>query len=1038
MMQRIPSFSVILCFVVLSIVGLFSLPMQKVQYEPTVHSKSMSIGFSWPGVSPLMLEREVTSVIEGLVASLPGVENITSYSGKGGGNVYFDLKKNADPEMVRFELSTMLRRYADKLPEGVSHPYISGSSAGGQEKPILSYTVIADLPSQMIAQFTEERLISKISLIEGVHNVKLTGVNRYFRRIVFDPERLEVLGVDVRDVENVIATALGEDRIVGAKDGKGVLLAMDTDISSLPDMPVRKVGDRILRLSDIAEITFEEKEPDSYFRINGNNTINMTVYAGQNVNVIALADRVKDVVKCESSSFPETYTVSVAMDDSVELRHELKKIYIRTGLSLLILLLFVFVSSGSLKYLFVIFTALAVNLMTALFFYAIFGIHIQIYSLAGITVSFGIMIDASIIMVSHYCYYRNRKAFHAILAAQLTTIGALCVVFLLPEGIRMRLSDFAAVVIVNLSVSLLVAVLLIPALSDAVGLQENRKSVSIRQRRRTVRFNACYEKYIVKGKRFGWLAILLVILSFGLPVSKLPKSVGKEPYGVWERAYNFVFGSEFFQNKLKEPLNKVLGGSLRLFLERTDMYFGREQSRPSIVIYAILPDGCTVGQMNEVVRGMEEYLSGYMDYIEKFETRISSASDAVIKVEFPEEAVSTGYPFMIKQNVISKALQLGGASWRIYGLDKNVFSNTVYGVYRSDGISISGYNLDRLYEYARATVAHLSDNPRFSSPIISASPYNNSQISEIFMDFDFERMADIGVSPEIAFGKINRMSYSGAVGSYYDERGSKIPVVIESSRRKGYDVWNLANEYISDGDSQFKFSGFGTMSKRDAASWIYKKDQQYTLMIRYDFIGSSKAADNMRNKEIERLNEEVLPVGYKAFSDNSGFFWGDESLPVVWLLILVVSIIFLITGVMFESLRIPLAVIGLIPASFVGLFLTFALFKIPFDIGGMASMVMLTGLVVNAAFYLLNEYHRQLSRHGMTSVKAYIRAFNHKIVPISLTVLSTFLGLVPFLMDGASESFWFPFAIGTMGGLLFSLPALMLLFPMWLKFSKIR
>lgn len=1035
MKRSLPAFSVILSFVVLSIVGILSLPGLNIQYEPSVHEKSMSVSWSWEGASPFIMEREVTSVIEGLVASLDNVQKINSYSGKGRGYVSFELKKHADPEMVRFELSSMLRRYADKLPDGVSMPQISGSAMGTQNRPIMTYTIIADLPSYMIAMFAEEHIVPEISRMEGVRNVSVTGVNRYQQTLVFDPDKLSALGLTVNDISSVVNAALEDDRIAGTLDGTGVHLTMKADVSSLMSLPVRRIQDRIYYLSDVAQMRFEEKEPDSYFRINGKNTVNLTVYAGEEVNVLRLADNIRQTVQAMSVSFPETYTLDLVRDDSKELRSELRKIYIRTGLSLLILLLFVLITSRSFRYLLVIASALTANLLIAVFFYAVLGVTVQIYSLAGITVSFGIMIDASIIMVSHYCYYRNRKAFHSILAAQLTTIGALSVVFLLPEALKARLSDFAAVIIINLAISLLISVLFIPALSDTVGLKNAISSPSFKRRRRTVRFNGWYERYILKGRRWSWATVLLLVLAFGLPVSKLPDSAGKEPFGFWERTYNSTLGSEFFKNRLKDPLNKVLGGSMWLFSERGRAEY-RGGSNTAITIRAMLPDGCTVSQMNEVIADMEAYLSGYLGQVESFETSISSASDASITVKFPEDVEVTSFPMLLKSKIISKAIQLGGASWSVYGVDNNPFSNHVSYGYKSESFSISGYNLDRLYEYAGASIEHLSSNPRVKAPVISARQWYTGTISEIFMDFDAGRLADMGFSPQYVFGKIGTMLYSGTAGSYYDDMGYKIPVVLESSRKNDYETWGMENEYISGDDGTFKFGSFGTISKREAASSIYKTDQQYTLTVAYEFVGNHKLASKVQKDEIARLNKTVLPVGYKAYSASGWWFSEAETAKVVGLLLLVVAIIFFITGVMFESLRIPFAVIGLIPVAFTGVFLTFALLRIPFNMGCMAAMVMLSGLVVNASFYLLNEYRGQISRPGMTPVRAYIRAFNHKIVPILLTLLSTFLGLLPFLMDGKDDEFWFSFATGTMSGLLFSIPAIIFLFPLWIKFAS--
>jgi multidrug efflux pump subunit AcrB len=81
--------------------------------------------------------------------------------------------------------------------------------------------------------------------------------------------------------------------------------------------------------------------------------------------------------------------------------------------------------------------------------------------------------------------------------------------------------------------------------------------------------------------------------------------------------------------------------------------------------------------------------------------------------------------------------------------------------------------------------------------------------------------------------------------------------------------------------------------------------------------------------------------------------------------------------------------------------------------------------VVNAGIYLMNEYN--------TNGHRYLKAYNHKIIPIFLTVFSTILGLIPFLIDGPEEQFWFSFAVGSISGLTFSIIVLPLLLPPLLK-----
>jgi multidrug efflux pump subunit AcrB len=132
-----------------------------------------------------------------------------------------------------------------------------------------------------------------------------------------------------------------------------------------------------------------------------------------------------------------------------------------------------------------------------------------------------------------------------------------------------------------------------------------------------------------------------------------------------------------------------------------------------------------------------------------------------------------------------------------------------------------------------------------------------------------------------------------------------------------------------------------------------------------------------------------------------------------------------------------MAVIVLIPISFIGVFLTFYLFGFNFDQGGFASFILLSGLVVNAAIYIINDFNNLTNRMNKpVSIRTYLKAFNQKIVAITLTILSTVLGLIPFVLGGQKEVFWFAFAVGAMGGLIFSMVAIILYLPLLLRLEK--
>ena len=106
---KIPSFSVLLIFAVLITVGAALIPSLNLQYLPREKQQTMSIYFSWQNASARVIESEVTSKIEGYISSIKGIKDIVSLSRKGSGTITLYLKKNADIDAVRFEVSSAIR-----------------------------------------------------------------------------------------------------------------------------------------------------------------------------------------------------------------------------------------------------------------------------------------------------------------------------------------------------------------------------------------------------------------------------------------------------------------------------------------------------------------------------------------------------------------------------------------------------------------------------------------------------------------------------------------------------------------------------------------------------------------------------------------------------------------------------------------------------------------------------------------------------------------------------------------------------------------
>ena len=1036
-MKNLSPFSVILSMVVLMIIGAAMVPLLGIQYQPTKKSQSLSINYSWGGASARVVEQEITSKLEGLFAPISGVKRIGSVSRKDGGSITLEFKDEANMDAVRFEISSKIRQVYPQLPTGASYPSLSSSTTGEYTPPMLIYTINADLPTWQIQEYAQKSIADPLARIEGVKQVNVSGATPFEWVITFDPEKCAVAGITGREIQTAIGNHNGTRELGLSENENGeelsvVLKNSDMQPEDWGKIAIKNVAGRIITLGDIATIDYRQALPNYYYRLNGLNNINLTITPEKHVNTLRLSDEVKREAEEISRTLPEGYSLSLVEDSSVYVRGELAKIYLRSGLSVLILLLFVFLVSRSFRYLMLIIITLTANILIAFIFYNIFRLEIHLYSLAGITVSLGLIIDTSIIMIDHYGRYRNLKVFIAILAALLTTIGALSIVLFLPAEQRENLVDFSAVIVINLVVSMVVSLFFIPALLEKMPVRSlTRKRKSSRGLRRTAKISKIYRRWIAWSKRHKWIYITALILGFGIPVQLLPTKLGQPKYygqpvdslNRWQEFYNKTIGGEFYQTKVKKWVEPALGGSMRLFAKNAlggGGGFREDNQRTVLSINAALPEGCTIHQLNDAIRDMETFLSGF-DEVEAFQTRVSAYNNANISVTFKPEADRTGFPYMLKDMATSKAISLGGATWGIYGVGQG-FSNNVSSGWKANRIELTGYNYEQLYRYAQELSDSIRVNPRVSGVEIAGQINwgSASTFTEYFLDFNFEKFALYGVNPSEYYRAIEQNLYRTSLPSVYRE-GVQENVVLVSGGVEEFDVWHLGNDIIQVGDNSVKLAELGSIAKRRSGNNIHKSNQEYTLTVAFDFVGSSELANRFTKRNMDKLRD-VLPIGYKVKDQGYGWWYENQGIQYA-LLLLIIAIIFVICSILFESLLQPLVIILMIPVSFIGVFLTFWLFELKFDQGGFASFVLLCGLVVNAGIYVINEYNQ---------VGNYLRAFNRKIVPILLTIISTVLGLIPFVVI-SREPFWFTFAAGAMGGMIFSVVAIFIVMPVFLK-----
>ncbi|HCC70477.1 MAG TPA: multidrug efflux pump protein [Bacteroidales bacterium] len=1059
------SFTVNIIFILLIIIGIAVIPVLSLQLNPTRYMPQMTVSWSWHLAPSRVIEQEVTSVLEGVVSTIPGVESISSTTQNGSGYIRIEFDKKADLQAKRFEVAALLREARHKLPPEVSYPQVRMSMPDNDTgTDILVYQINGTVSPSYIQKMTEEQIKARLAVIEGVYDINVYGASKLEWELVYDQDKLLILGLSASIIRQAISDYLLEEEVGSAletdiygNDTRTYLtLKGNADINvSWSDIPVAKHDNRIIHLGDIATVRLLEQDARTYYRINGLNTINMVIRAEKNVNNITVADEVKRSMEDISETLPPGYSTRISYDATITLKEELTKILYRTIASIILLLLFVLIISREIRYLAIITISLIANLAVAFIFYYLLKLELHLYSLAGITVSFGIIIDNTIVMTDHLRYHKNKLVFLAIMAATLTTVGALSVIFFLDEESKAKLADFAAVVIVNLIVSLGVALFFIPSLLDKVPLPVRKTARMVRRKRRIVNISSLYSKYINLGIKYRAILITIAILGFGLPLFLVPEklpveedtiysgSVVEEPELTgFQEFYNKTIGARKFNQDIRPVIEKILGGSLRLFANKISSSFGYyyygggdEEVRTRLnVRIGRSQEGLTIEHLNDICMRVENMLAGN-DEIEMFTTSIYNAESANMNITFDREAENGIFPYILKIRIEDFMMGIGSYHVVVSGVGR-AFSNQVGSEYISGQwtVVMKGYNYDELMGYAEDLKIRLLDHPRIQEVYImgSGERYRTKKVTRNRLSLDAAYLANNNSDLGFAYSEVKKYSRAHAPSLYPFVNDFRAPMTIKARQGEEYDYWTVINSpVITPEGLAVKLKDFSDIRRDVTDNKITREDQQYVLMVMYDFIGNYELGKIILDKNI-RETKSILPLGYSADRSYYRYSWGERQ-SNFYLIFLVILIIYFICAILLESFTQPLVVISLIPFSFIGVFLTFHIFSIRPDEGVLAALLLLAGLVVNSALYIVNDYNNFKKRKNvLTKLKLYVKAYNAKVIPIFLTLLSTIIGLSPFLLAGKDERFWFSLAAGTTGGLIFSIIGLVFFLPMFM------
>jgi len=1042
MPKSLTPFRLVIFFVALSVgILLVAPPRLNIQYLPVDKGIMLAVDFNLPGTTPQAAEQQVTQVLENGLSVLEGVDKLYSQSRYEGGTITLKFKKGIDMQQRLWEANAIVRRLYPRLPVGTSYPslQVAGGTEAKNKGPLLVYSIYAPLQSGAIADVALQQLVPRLRQVNGVKDVRLSGYPGMQWRIAYQSVAAEAFDISQQDIESAInqytsgweaGTVREKDNAIFVRKSSGAL-----DITALRNIIVSGSRGQSVPLSAIADIRVEETEVNSWFRINGKNALTLSIYPQEEANQLALSELLKGRVGDWAKGLPDNYALSLDYDDAAFLAEELHKNNRRIGLCMAILLLFMLAAYRHWKHLLVLTASLAVTLCLTVLLVWLLGIPIHLYSMAGIAIAFGLLIDNAIVMVDHLRLQGNLKVFLALLAATLTTMAALLLVFLLPEADRQNLSDFAAIIAVALLASLVSSLGFTPALytmlwgKNAVIAQTADGKIP-----NMYGLGKWYLAVVVFLHKYRRVYLALVTISFGLPLFLLPDTL--EGGGAWARLYNNTLGNSWYRQNVRPITDKYLGGALYQFRYNVFEKSGyRNPEKTKLYVQAALPFGHTPQQMNALMTEVDKFLKGVAG-IEKFVTEVNSGQEASVAIQFTPAAEREGLPYSLKSRLIARAVDWGGADWEVYGVGKG-FSNGGNGLdIPNFRLRIKGYNYDQAERYAALLAEKLLRHPRIQKVNTNDQmDFWEKPKQQYFLELNQEQLANAFTQPEAVYNAVSNLTEPAFAQAKLAYQNDYLPIQIMAQDATDFSVHQLMHTGLKvDSVRRIKLDKAGSLELKTEANEVVRENRSYVRMVSFNYMGSANFGSKYLDKVLAEMKPLLLP-GYTIEEASYGWNWGQAKRQYGLLFLLALAV-FAICAVLFGRLRQSLYIVCMIPLSFIGLFLTFAWGDFYFDQGGYAAFVLLSGLVVNAAIFIINDYNLLVKQYPAIHANMLLmQALKNRALTIGLTTLSTCVGLAPFIWEGQQEVFWFSFAVGAIGGLLFSLLAVAFVLPvlLWRK-----
>jgi multidrug efflux pump len=978
------------------LVGIVSYRFLPLSALPEVDYPTIQVQTFYPGASPEVMTASITAPLERQFGQMPGLNQMSSTSSGGSSVLTLQFNLDLDLDIAEQEVQAAINAAGNLLPSDLPAPPIY-AKVNPADAPVLTLAVTSKtLPLTQLEDLSDTRVAQRISQIEGVGLVSVSGGNRPAVRVQANPRALAAYGLNIDDLRTTISNA-NVNTPKGNFDGpaRSYTINANDQIQSADAygriIVAYKNGDPV-RLSDVAEIAQGAENTDLAGWANTTPAIILNIQRQPGANVIQVVDRITALLPTLTQTLPRAVEVQVLTDRTNTIRASVSDVEFELGLSVVLVVLVIFLFLRSIPATLIPSLSVPLSLVGTLAGMYLAGFSLDNLSLMALTIATGFVVDDAIVMIENISRYieAGEKPLEAalrgageigftIVSLTVSLIAVLIPLLFMGDVVGRLFHEFAITLAITIVISAAVSLTLVPMLAARILRHVPEDEGSWIARWSNARFERLIERY---GQALRWVldhqvpTLLVAVATFGVTVG----------------LYIFI-PKGFFPVQDTGLIQGITQAS-------ESVSFQSMSERQQALAAAVLKDKDVVSLSSFIgVDGTNITLNSgrFLINLKPRDERSETASEIIRRLQQETAGIAGITLYMQPVQDLS--------------IDTTV-SRTQYQFVLEDA------NPAEFDTWVPKLIAKLSELPQLAD----VASDSESRGLSAYIEIDRDTAGRFGITPATVDNALYD-SFGQRIVSTIFTQSNQYRVILQADPSLQASLRSLGDIYLPSSISatgQVPLSSLVKVTETTSPLEIGHLGQFPATNVSFNLAPGAALGD-----AVDAIRQAETDIGMPAsimtsFQGAALAFEGTLGNELMLIAAAIVTV-YIVLGVLYESFIHPITILSTLPSAGVGALLALLVSGSDLGVMGIIGIILLIGIVKKNAIMMIDFALVAEREEGMTPLDAIYHASLLRFRPILMTTMAALLAAVPLMLGtGTGSELRQPLGITIVGGLILS------------------